>query len=354
MEATRLQISRITIMAGSLLAIFQNAILLLWSSILFIGVKSHPDLLLKIGVWSSYLAFILDLLAFSLLGIGFYLLSQHYKEVNQLAKSLGILFLGWSIPTLLWRYGAGFYSRRSIENIIQNITPQMVSQTLHNVFDLVYPIFGVSVIIFSLGLFKMNTLMGQLEEDVQLLDTGRRRIYSSYAIINLVSGLTITSTFLWLDLIDLISPKLLMYTFLIIGSILNGLLIVIHESQHDRNVWEFGPLIILSFTVIWVIVIDKGSFGYLTAILLIGTSLTIFKRHQDKLDLKWQIISITGTLLIIIAILFTSWVDPGSLETSDGAAWFVLFGLSFKGLLLTLWGIITFTSVYQAFRELSV
>ena len=127
------------ILNGSYLLMLQNGFLFIWGMILFIGIKANPTLLGSIGVVTHYLTLFLDLIAFSILGIGLYYLAKCYDEIHDLARTSGLLLLSWAIISLIWRLGASLYSIGTIETVVQHMTPQRVDSTLTLVFETIYP-----------------------------------------------------------------------------------------------------------------------------------------------------------------------------------------------------------------------
>jgi len=356
MEASILR-SRTIIMSGSILVAIQNGILLVWTFILFTGIQSHPTILLQLGVLTNYLAFSIDLIAIPLLGVGFYFLSQCYEDVSHLSRTTGFLLIGWALPSFLWRLGGGLFDRTRVEEMIPNMIPQQIAQTLTQVFDRVYPLLAISAILLSLGLYKLNNLIGHLEEDVGVLETGRSRVYSGFAATYFVTNTLIVIAFLWIDFAEMVPINILTSILLLGGGALIGLLAVIGLSRSDsgHTFSRVMALIVLGLTVIWLLLTQPESFGSLRSLILIGAATVLFLQHKDIYPNKiWKGVGVTAVTMIVLAILFRSWMIVGTLETSNSAAWFVLIGLSFKSPILSLWGIFMFYTIYRTFYELSV
>ncbi len=351
---SRLRTSRKVIMSGSLLAMIQNMILFLWISILIVGSKVSHTGMLKLGIWINYLALSLDLIAFPLLGVGIFLFSQCYNVVRRLGRITALLFVCWTLPSFLWRFRGGLLNRTIIENTIQNVRPQTISQILNQVFDGTYLIFAISGILLSLALYNLNELMGRLKEQVGVLEVGRRRIYTSFATMNLVAIALIACTFLWISLLDMVSLIIMTSVLLLGGIAIIGLQVVVESSNSDNKIIDFIILIAAGFSGFWVLLIDHGSFGILTTVILVSTLVLIVNRNRKKnTEPTWKFINMTGLVMIVVVIVFTSRVGLGTLD-SKSVGWFIITGLSFKGPILSILGISVFSSIRHAFNELSI
>jgi hypothetical protein len=151
------------------------------------------------GAIIGLLAFSLDLVAFAMLGVGIYLLSELCHSTKRAAKVTGILLLVWIVPTFMWRLNARLFDNVRLEEITRSMNPIEVGQVLTRTLAGGYASFALSGFILSLGFLQLNQLTEKML-NVGMMETGRGRLYSSFGVVNLIATVMISSAFACIDL----------------------------------------------------------------------------------------------------------------------------------------------------------
>jgi hypothetical protein len=160
---------------GAIVLLAQNIILIILVMMAF--VIQDTDMIL----WVQKLSFWLDLVGFSLIGLGMLNIGAHYPSVSKSTQRAAYFAFGWVILSFIWRLIMGAL----IPDFYLLGEPDINNLDLYAVLPPV--LFGGAAVLLLLLMFSFNTTMDQFQ-NLEGIGTGKSNLFSAFAIVHIVGA----------------------------------------------------------------------------------------------------------------------------------------------------------------------